>query len=52
MRGEALGLVMVQCSSIGESQDRKAGMDGLVSRERGGTMGRGFRGKMEKGYKI
>jgi hypothetical protein len=32
MRGEALGLVKAQCPSVGECQDREAGVGGLVSR--------------------
>jgi hypothetical protein len=32
MRGEDLGLVKAQCSSVGECQDREAGVDlGLVN---------------------
>ena len=34
MRGEALGLVKAQCPSVGECQDREAGVGGLVSRGR------------------
>jgi hypothetical protein len=32
VREEALGLVKARCPSVGECQDRKAGVDGLVSR--------------------
>jgi hypothetical protein len=35
MRGEALGPVKDQCPSVGECQDREAGVGGLVSRGRG-----------------
>jgi hypothetical protein len=52
MRGEALGLVKVQCSSVGECQDREAGVGRLVSRGWRGGMGGGFGGKMRKGDKI
>jgi hypothetical protein len=42
MRGEALGLVKALCPSVGECQDKEAGVGGLVSRGRGDGMG-GFR---------
>jgi hypothetical protein len=32
MVGEALGPEKARCSSVGESQDREAGVGGLVSR--------------------
>jgi hypothetical protein len=51
MRGEALGLVKAGCPSVGESQDKGAGVGGLVSRGRGNGMG-GVRGEMGKGDKI
>jgi hypothetical protein len=51
MRGEALGLVKARCPSIGECQDREAGVDELVSRGRGWYGGL-FRGEMRKGDKI
>ena len=35
MREEALGLVKAQCPSVGECQDREAGVDELVSKGRG-----------------
>jgi hypothetical protein len=35
MRGEALGFEKAQCPNIGEYQDRKGGVGGLVSRVRG-----------------
>jgi hypothetical protein len=41
MRGEALGPVKVQCPSIGECQDREAGVGGSVSRGRVDGMGGG-----------
>jgi hypothetical protein len=51
MRGEALGLVKALCPSVGECQDREAGVGGLGSRGRGMGWG-GFRGEMGKGIKI
>ena len=42
MAGEALGPVKTQCSSIGECQDREAGMGWLMSKEREFRIG-GFR---------
>ena len=39
MRGEALGPVKDQCPSVGECQDREAGVGGLVSRRKGDGMG-------------
>jgi hypothetical protein len=42
MRGEALGPVKERCPSVGECQDREAGMDEFVSRGRGDGIG-GFR---------
>jgi hypothetical protein len=48
MGGEALGPVKTQCSSVGECQDREAGMGGLVSG--GGGWDSGFsEGKPRKG---
>jgi hypothetical protein len=48
MRGEALGLVKARCPSVGECQDREAGVGGLVSKGRG--MGWGVqRGNEERG---
>jgi hypothetical protein len=35
MGGEALGPMKVRCSSVGECQDREAGVGVLVSRGRG-----------------
>ena len=35
MRGEALGLVKARCPSVGECQDRDAGVGGLVNSGRG-----------------
>ena len=53
MGGEALGPVKAQCPSVGECQDRKRGMGGLVSRRRGDGMGGGVQGgRMRKGDKI
>jgi hypothetical protein len=45
MRGEALGLVKVQCPSVGECQDREVGVCGLVSRGRGDGIGGFSEGK-------
>ena len=48
MGGEALGPVKAGCPSVGECQDREAGVGGLVIRRRG--MGLGFlEGKWERG---
>jgi hypothetical protein len=49
MRGEAFSLVKAQCPSVGECQDREAGVGGLVSRGRGNGMGRDWRGNEERG---
>jgi hypothetical protein len=43
MREEALGPVKAQCPSIRECQDREAGVDVLVAREREDEMGEGRR---------
>jgi hypothetical protein len=51
MRGEALGLMKARCPSVGECQDREAGVGWLVNKGRGNRMG-GFRGEMRKGDKI
>jgi hypothetical protein len=45
VRGEAPGPEKAQCLSVGESQDREAGVGELVSRGRGSGRGRGFFGK-------
>jgi hypothetical protein len=39
MRGGALSPVTARCPSVGEFQDREAGVGGLVSREECGGMG-------------
>ena len=39
MRGEALGSVKAPCPSVGECQDREAGVGGLVSRGKGDGIG-------------
>ena len=39
MRGETLGLVKAKCFSVGECQDREAGVGRLVSKEMGYGMG-------------
>jgi hypothetical protein len=49
MEGEALGLEKAQCPSVVESQDREAGMGGLVSREREDGVGGFQRGNQERG---
>ena len=49
MRGEALGLVKARCPSIGECQDREAGVGGLMSRRRGDGIGGFGRGNQERG---
>ena len=51
MRGETLRPVKVLCPSVGESQEREAGVGGLVSRGEGWIRGI-FRGVMLKGDKI
>ena len=48
MGGEALGPVKAQCLSVGECQDREAGVGGLVSRGRGDGIGGFQRGKQER----
>jgi hypothetical protein len=49
MRGEAFSLVKAQCPSVGECQDREAGVGGLVRRGRGDGMGVFQRGNEERG---
>jgi hypothetical protein len=44
MGGEALGPMKAQCPSVGEYQDREAGVGRLVSRRREGI----FRGETRK----
>ena len=39
MRGESLGLVKARCPSVGECQDREAGVGGLVNRGRRNVIG-------------
>ena len=39
MRGQDLGLVKALCPSVGECQDREAGVGRLVSREEGDGIG-------------
>jgi hypothetical protein len=51
MGREALGPVKALCPSVGECQDRKAGLSGLVSRGMGHGIG-GFRGERRKGNNI
>ena len=45
MRGKALGLVKAGCPSVGECQDREAGVGGLVCRGRGEGGGEALEGK-------
>ena len=49
MRGQDLGLVKALCPSVGECQDRKAGVGRLVSRERRDGIGGFWRGNEERG---
>jgi hypothetical protein len=49
MGGEALGPEKARCPSVGECQDREAGVDGLVSRRRGDGIGGFQRGDQERG---
>ena len=48
MGGAALGPVKVICPSVGECQDREAGVGGLVSRGRGEGIGGFSEGKPGK----
>jgi hypothetical protein len=47
--GEALGSVKVRCLSVGECQNREAGVGGLVSRGRRDGIGGYSEGKPGKG---
>jgi hypothetical protein len=49
MRREALGLVKAQCPSVGECQDRDAGVGGLVNRGRDIGKLHFWRGNEERG---
>jgi hypothetical protein len=49
--GEVLGLVRARFPSVGECQDREAGVGELVSRRRA-ECDRGFRGETRKGNNI
>jgi hypothetical protein len=49
MRGEALGLVKAPCPSVGECQDKEAGITGLVSRGRRNGIRGIWRGNKERG---
>jgi hypothetical protein len=49
MGGENLGLVKGQCPSIGECQDREAGVVGLLSRKKEDEIGGFQRGNQERG---
>jgi hypothetical protein len=46
---EALDLVKVLCSSVGECQDREAGVGGLVTRGRADGIGSFWRVNQERG---
>ena len=48
MGGEALGTEKVQCPSVGECQDREAGVGGLASRSRGDGIGSFQKGNQER----
>ena len=48
MRGEALGLVNARCPSVGECQDREAGVGRLVSRGSGDGIGGFLEGRPGK----
>ena len=48
MGGEALGPEKAQCPSVGECQDRKVGVGGLVSKLRVDGMGMFLRGNQER----
>jgi hypothetical protein len=52
MRGETLGLVKAKCFSVGECQDREAGVGRLVSKEMGYGMGGSVEGKGGKGTEF
>jgi hypothetical protein len=52
MGGEALGPEKAQCPSVGECQDREAGVGGLVSRGKGKWDGSFQRGNQERGYHL
>jgi hypothetical protein len=47
--GEALDLVKARCPSVGECQDREAGVGGLLSRKRRGWDRGVLEGKLGKG---
>jgi hypothetical protein len=49
MRGDALDPEKAQCLSVGECQDREAGVGGLVRRGRRHGNGGFSEGKQEKG---
>ena len=52
MGGEALDPVKVLCPSVGECQDREAGVGGLVSRGRGNGIWGFSEEKWVKGIKF
>ena len=49
MGGKAVGPEKARCPSVGECQDREAGVGGLVSRERGDGIGGSYMGNKEGG---
>ena len=51
MGREVVGPVKGQCPSVGECQDREAGVGRLVSRKRGNGIGN-FQGETRKGDNI
>jgi hypothetical protein len=51
MGGEALGPVKAPCPSVGECQNKKAGLGGLVKKENGDVMGV-LEGETKKGDNI
>jgi hypothetical protein len=50
MRGEVFGLVKVLCPSVGECQNREAGVGGLVRSGRGSVVVR--RGNEKRRYNL
>jgi hypothetical protein len=49
MGREILGPEKASCPNVGEFQDREAGVDGLVIRDRGDGIGGFQRGNQERG---
>jgi hypothetical protein len=52
VRGDVLGPVKAHCPSVGECQDRGAGVGGLVSRGRGYGIGMCLEGIWRKGIEF